>query len=60
MKYYIVSGDLELGWINKGGGGDLDQYYQDISSQDITKLYQKFESDFVMFGYNIEDYLHNQ
>ena len=51
---------LELAWSNQSGGGDYSDYYKDIRDRDIIKLYQKFESDFLMFGYTLEGYLHEK
>ena len=48
---------LDLTWVNRSGGGDYSDYYQDLTDQDIAKLYEKFESDFLMFGYTLEGYL---
>ena len=48
--------DLHLPWENKGiGGGSLKQYFHQISAEDENYLYEKFESDFKMFGYSRDD-----
>ena len=52
--------DLDLAWVNRSGGGDYRDYYKDLTDLDIIKLYQKFESDFLMFGYTLEGYLHQK
>ena len=52
-----VEMDLDLAWVNRSGGGDYRDYYKNLTDLDITKLYQKFESDFLMFGYTLEGYL---
>jgi len=46
--------DLELPWENKGAGS-LMNYYDLITSEEKIKLYRKYQADFLMFGYNIED-----
>ena len=52
-----IKEDLDLVWANSSGGGDYSDYYKDLTDQDIIKLYEKFESDFLMFGYTLEGYL---
>ena len=51
-----IKENLDLVWINSSGGGDLKHYYEVISKDEIIKLYDKFESDFVMFGYTLSGY----
>ena len=55
-----IKEDLDLAWINRSGGGDYMDYYKDLTDLDIIKLYEKFESDFLMFGYTLEGYLHKK
>ena len=52
-----ITEDLDLVWVNSSGGGDLRHYYEAISDEEIIKLFDKFESDFVMFGYTLNGYL---
>ena len=52
-----VEMDLDLAWVNRSGGGDYRDYYKNITHREIIKLYEKFESDFLMFGYTLEGYL---
>ena len=52
-----IKEDLCLSWTNRSGGGDFREYYRNISSEHITKLYEKFESDFLMFGYTLDGYI---
>ena len=55
-----IKEDLDLAWVNRSGGGDYRDYYKDLTDLDIIKLYEKFESDFLMFGYTLEGYLHKK
>ena len=52
-----IKEDLRLAWTNRSGGGDFREYYRNISHQHIAKLYEKFESDFLMFGYTLDGYI---
>ena len=54
-----ITEDLDLVWENRSGGGDLTHYYEAISDEEIIKLFDKFESDFVMFGYTLNGYLNH-
>merc|ERR1712216_492796 len=48
--------DLQLPWENKGvGGGSLKQYFRQLTTEEEKDLFEKFESDFKMFGYSRED-----
>ena len=48
--------DLHLPWENKGiGGGALKLYFQQLTAEEENHLYEKFESDFKMFGYSRDD-----
>ena len=48
--------DLHLPWENKGiGGGSLKLYFQQLTAEEEKQLYDKFESDFKMFGYYRDD-----
>lgn len=49
-----ITKDIRLPWENRGAG-DIDSYYQNISGEDMESLYQKYEADFLMFGYSIEN-----
>ena len=49
-----ITEDVRLPWENRGGG-DIDSYYQNISREDMDGLYKKYEADFLMFGYSIEN-----
>merc|ERR1711974_110644 len=48
-----ITEDLQIGWENASGGvkGSMDysQYYQNITNDDIIKLYEKFLPDFLAF-----------
>ena len=55
-----IKRDLELAWVNRSGGGDYREYYKNVTELDIVKLYEKFESDFLMFGYTLEGYLNRK
>ena len=33
------------------------QYYQNITNDDIIKLYEKFKPDFLSFGYTLEGFV---
>ena len=46
---------LELPWENKAALNDLQSYYDIISGDEKQQLFLKFEADFKMFGYSIED-----
>eukprot|EP00090_Calanus_glacialis_P010576 TRINITY_DN18994_c0_g1_i1.p1 TRINITY_DN18994_c0_g1~~TRINITY_DN18994_c0_g1_i1.p1 ORF type:complete len:336 (+),score=47.19 TRINITY_DN18994_c0_g1_i1:103-1110(+) len=46
---------LELPWENKAALNDLQRYYDIISGDEKQQLFLKFESDFKMFGYSMED-----
>ena len=51
-----ITEKIELPWDNRGHG-DVNSYYQNISRQDLESLYKKYEADFVMFGYSIENFI---
>ena len=53
-----ITEKIELPWDNRGHG-DVNSYYQNISRQDLESLYKKYEADFVMFGYSIENFIKN-
>ena len=36
---------------------DYYQYYQNVTNDDIIKLYEKFQPDFLMFGYTLDGFL---
>ena len=55
-----IKENLALAWVNRSGGGDYSNYYKDLTNSDIIKLYKKFESDFLMFGYTLDGYLHKK
>ena len=51
-----IQEDLKLPWENKGvGSGKLKKYFDLITDQEVEQLYKKFEVDFIMFDYNIDD-----
>ena len=52
LKDLNITEDISLPWENKGGG-DITNYYQNISREDMDRLYQKYEADFLMFGYSV-------
>jgi len=47
--------NLELPWENKGAASSLKNYFDIISQHEKDQLYSKFEADFKMFGYTVED-----
>jgi len=47
---------LQLPWRNRGHQGtQLKSYYTNISGTTMQQLYSRFEADFLMFGYRMED-----
>ena len=54
LKDLNIKEDISLPWENKQGG-DAASYYQNISREDMDRLYQKYEADFLMFGYSVEN-----
>ena len=48
---------LELPWENKNKGAvaSLVRYYDNISQQEMRQLADKYQADFDMFGYSLED-----
>ena len=36
------------------GSKNYFQYYQNVSNDDIIKLYEKFQPDFLAFGYTLD------
>ena len=48
--------ELELPWRNQKKGNSSDAlYYEPITKEDKMKLYKKFENDFLLFGYDLND-----
>ena len=41
--------------MNKGTGNDLKKYFENISQEEKLKVFNKFSTDFEMFGYSIHD-----
>ena len=39
------------------GSSDYYQYYQNVTNDDIIKLYEKFQPDFLSFGYTLDGLL---
>ena len=47
---------LQLPWENKGGGGgELREYFGLIGDQQQMELYEKYQADFKLFGYSLDD-----
>ena len=51
-----ISEHIDLPWENKGAGKDLLKYFKTVSKEDKLELYNKFSTDFTMFGYQHEDF----
>ncbi|XP_023336866.1 carbohydrate sulfotransferase 11 [Eurytemora carolleeae] len=47
---------IVLPWDNRGNQGIQSEYLKLISREDLEKLRKRYESDFLMFGYNIEEF----
>ena len=54
LKEVNITENIKLPWENKGHG-DIASYYHNISREDLAGLYRKYEADFLMFGYSIEN-----
>jgi len=50
-----ITEPLELPWENRGNSNDLKDYYDIISEDEKQRLFEKFEADFKMFSYTIQD-----
>ena len=46
---------IDLPWENRGGADDLKSYFRTVSEEDTLQLFNKFYTDFKMFGYEIHD-----
>ena len=55
MKELKLEKELQLPWENKGSRGSLRSYYDLITPEERYKLYTKYQPDFQMFGYDIND-----
>ena len=54
----LDTAELQLPWENKGGGGgggELREYFGLIGDQQQMELYEKYEADFKLFGYSLDD-----
>ena len=52
----LDTAELQLPWENKGGGGgELREYFGLIADQQQMLLYGKYEADFKLFGYSLDD-----
>ena len=52
--------DFEWRHLHTNSSKDLAMdYYKDITKKQITSLYKSYEPDFLMFGYDIKEYLLN-
>ena len=59
-KYFLedinLTEDLKLPWENKGSPATkLMDYFNNIIDFEKDELYKKFQSDFEIFGYSLED-----
>ena len=52
LKELNITEKISLPNKNKSGG-DKSSYYQNVSREDMDSLYQKYEADFLMFGYSM-------
>ena len=51
---------LQLPWENKGGGGKkLSEYFGLIDYTQKMELYKKYEADFELFGYSLNEFFEN-
>ena len=53
LRQVNITESIRLPWENRGDG-DISNYYQSISREDLHSLYDKYEADFLMFGYSID------
>ena len=50
----LDTAELQLPWENKGGG-EHREYFGLIGEQQQMELYEKYEADFKLFGYSLDD-----
>ena len=53
LREVNITEDIRLPWDNRGEAS-YSSYYHNITRDDLESLYDKYEADFLMFGYSLD------